>query len=259
MTRGSARTVPGQCRAVPGEPGCGGRQHTVRVTSATPPSGPPAPEPVGAGPDGAAQHQPPYGAPDGAAQQPPGYGGPGGPAWPASPYGSPTPAGPSALRRHGLGDLAAAGLTTLGLVLLAAPVGLLWAWLAPHVDVQLAAGGADIADPETKDFISADGHFLILGLVVGALCGVTAYLLGRRHGPGVVIALALGGLLAAWVAARTGMTVGRSSFRSALDAGGGSGIIQVNVRLRASAALFGWPVAALVSFLFAAMRRPERD
>jgi len=239
-------------------PACPGpRQHTVPVTPAPAPSGPPAREPVPA-PTGSAPAPAPAPtgpAPTGPAPAPTGPV----PAWPAGPYGSPTPAGPSALRRHALGDLAAAGLTTLALVLLAAPVGLLWALLAPHVDVRLAADGPGIVDPETKDFISADGHFLLIGLVVGAVCGAAAYLLGRRHGPGVVIALALGGLLAAWVAARTGMTVGRSSFRSALNAGGGSGILQANVRLRAHAALFAWPVAALVSFLFAAMRRPERD
>lgn len=171
----------------------------------------------------------------------------------AGPYGAAQP--PRGTRL--LADAKEAGITLLVLVLLGAPVGLVWSALSPHVQVVLSGAGASIAMPETEDFIGADGRFVFVALVVGALSGVVAYLLARRRSPLLVLALAAGGLLAAYVAARAGMELGRDGFRAALLRGGTSGTLHANVRLRAHAALLIWPATAVLAFLLAALRSPQ--
>jgi hypothetical protein len=149
-------------------------------------------------------------------------------------------------------DLQAGLLTTVVLVLLGAPVGLLWAALSPRVDVALRASGPGLVMPENGDFIGADGVFLLIVLAAGTVCGAVAWGLARRTrrgpGPGVVLGLALGGLLAAYVASRTGAQIGREEFLAALDDAGRRGTIQASIRLRATEALVGWPVGALAAF-----------
>lgn len=152
---------------------------------------------------------------------------------------------------------ARAGLATaLGLVLLGAPVGLLWAVLAPKVSVLLSDGTVMLVDPDRSAFIAGDACFLGVVLGVGLLTGVVAWALGRRHGPAVVVALTVGGLLAAYVAARTGALLHEEDARLALEAGQ-TGQVDLAVRLRASEAMLGWPVGALLGFLVPALLRRD--
>lgn len=157
------------------------------------------------------------------------------------------------------GEAAAALLTAIGSLLLAAPVGLLWAALTPRVQLVVAAGRADLADPTTSGFIAADGWFLALVAVAGLLTGLGASRLGRRYGPGCVVGLLVGGLLAAEVARRTGELVGADEARAAVSAGR-EGLVDLAVRLRSRQALVGWPVAALAAHMIVTVldRAPTR-
>lgn len=147
------------------------------------------------------------------------------------------------------GELAGGAIAALAVVLLGAPVGLLWTLVAPHAQVVLRADGPSLVDPESNAFVTADLVFLLLALVAGALCGLVAWLvparLGARPGPGVVLGLAVGGLAAGYVAARTGQLVGADRFLAALRDSGARGLIRANVRLRAVEAIAFWPVGAL--------------
>lgn len=143
----------------------------------------------------------------------------------------------------------AAVLTVVGLVLLGAPVGLLWARLAPPVEVVAGAGGSTrLADPTRDSFIAVDGAFLVLVLLAGLVSGALAWRVGRRHGLGVVLGLAVGGLLAAEVARRTGELVDAGQAQARLDEGY-QGLLTLPVRLRSSSARAGWPVAALAAHM----------
>lgn len=157
-------------------------------------------------------------------------------------------------------DAAAALLTGVAVVLLGAPAGLLWAALAPRVQVVLSESGPGLDDPETGAFVGADVVFAVLVLLVGVACGLVAFRLARRYGPGVVVGLLLGGLTAAYVAAQTGEQVGLDSFRAAVDDASRRGTVEASVRLRATELLVLWPVGALTAFALAtALRtRPER-
>ena len=145
-------------------------------------------------------------------------------------------------------DAVAGGLTGVALVLLGAPVGLLWAAVAPRVRVVLGEGGPGLADPETGAFVGADLAFGALVLVVGLVCGAVAYRFGRGHGPAVVLGLVVGGLAAAYVAAKTGEQVGLEGFRAAVEDTARRGTVEATVRLRATEAVVLWPVGALAAF-----------
>lgn len=143
--------------------------------------------------------------------------------------------------------------------LLGAPVGLLWAALAPHAVVRVQGGQATVVDPLGRAFITADLWFLTLALIGGVLTGLVVLLL-RRHpaGPvaGPVLGLAVGGLLAAEIARRTGHLVGLDAAR-ALVRSGRDGQAQVAVRLRSWQGLLAWPVAALATNLVGLLVRHE--
>lgn len=155
-------------------------------------------------------------------------------------------------RRTGVtAELGAAVLTAVGCLLLAAPLGLLWAGISPRVEVVVAApGDVQLTDPTTTGFIAADGAFLLITVLAGVVTGLLAFRFGRRHGPGVVLGLVLGGLLGAEVARRTGQLVGAEEARSAVEAGR-EGVVELAVRLRARSAQVGWAVAALLTHVVA--------
>ena len=156
-----------------------------------------------------------------------------------------------------------AGLVTLAVtVLVAAPVGLLWAALAPRVQVVVGADGRpSLVDVYGDGFIADDGYFLGAVLLAGIVGGVLAWVLGRRHGPVVVVALAVGGLLAAYVAMSVGETVDLSSLQTqaqALARSGSQDILPLTARLTSIQALVGWPVGSLLAYLGASLVIGER-
>jgi hypothetical protein len=163
------------------------------------------------------------------------------------------------------GDVLAAVLTAVVVLLLGAPAGLLWAHLAPHAAFVLTPDGAGLVDPEDRSFLTADVVFGGITLVLGLVCGLVAYAVYRRHGPATVVGLLVGGLAASWVASRTGAMVGRDSFTAALLAvvhGAPAGAVRRGpVELRAAALLVAWPVAALavVASRTAGDAQRERD
>ena len=142
---------------------------------------------------------------------------------------------------------------------LGAPVGLLWLLLSPRVPGLITDEGVILAVPETKAFIAGDAVFLILGIVVGTLCGLLAWAFARRGGVRTVVALAFGGgigsLLAEWIAEK----LSRASFDRDVDAARVGDEVDRFLRLGARGVLVGWPVAALIAFLVLTWRGSEAD
>ncbi len=154
-----------------------------------------------------------------------------------------------------VGEEVRAGLVAaVASVLVAAPVGLLWAAVAPRVDVVITGARVDLADSGSAAFIAGDGFFLFATALSGVVGGLLAWRLTRVHGPGVVLGLALGGLVAAYVAMVVGQQVGADVVQAAVD-GGGQGALELSLRLRAREALVGWPVGALVAYVLASLLR----
>jgi hypothetical protein len=180
-----------------------------------------------------------------------------GPGTAAQPAGDLPPA-PAAADPGTRADVRAGVVTAVALVLLGAPAGLLWAVLAPRVTVLLSGSTPRLVTTDRDVFIAADATFLAVVLGVGLLCGAAAWVLGRRHGLAVVLGLAAGGLLAAYVASRTGALLDATTAQDAVDAGR-MGVVELAVRLRAREAMLGWPVGALVGFLVPALLRGEEQ
>lgn len=154
-----------------------------------------------------------------------------------------------------LKDDVIAGVLTAAVTLLAgAPLGLLWAALAPRVAVVIENGSASLVRPMTDEFIAGDGYFLFAVLVAGLVGGLAAWRWGRAHGPAVVVALAAAGVAAAYVAMVVGQLVGAEAVEVAV-AGPGQQTVELALRLRAREALVGWPVASLIGYLGASFVR----
>ncbi|MEU0336782.1 AAA family ATPase [Streptomyces sp. NPDC006193] len=140
--------------------------------------------------------------------------------------------------------------TALGGVLL----GLLWWWLAPHVPlVGDEAGGNWVVyfkDSEGEQAVGVDGTFTLLGLAFGAVSAAAVFLLRRRGGVPLVVALGLGGLLGSLLAWRLGVWLGPESDVLAHARAVGDGVtFPAPLKLSAKGALLAWPLGGLLAHL----------
>ncbi|QOC95258.1 DUF2567 domain-containing protein [Micromonospora craniellae] len=103
--------------------------------------------------------------------------------------------------------------------LLGAPLGLLWAVLAPATPVVKSGPGTAVygqAQPEQP--IAADGWFSLLGLGFGVLAALVVWMVLRRYrGPVGLIVVVTGGLAAALVAWQVGRRIGLGDYERLLD------------------------------------------
>ncbi|MEV2241345.1 DUF2567 domain-containing protein [Micromonospora sp. NPDC049891] len=136
------------------------------------------------------------------------------------------PAGPSAEaavpttgRPGGPGRVVAFGAATvLVMGLLGAPLGWLWAAIAPATPVIKSGDGAVYGQAQPEQPIAADGWFSLLGLVFGVLAALAVWFLLRRYrGPVGLVVAAAGGLAAALVAWQLGRRVGLSGYQRLLE------------------------------------------
>jgi hypothetical protein len=169
---------------------------------------------------------------------------------------APTPRGPRTPLWH---DLRAGLLTVAVTVLVGAPVGLLWAALAPRVRVEVRGEDVQVLDAYRDGFIAVDAWFFAAVVLAGVVGGLVAARLGAAHGPAVVLGLVAGGLAAAWIAARVGGLVDHLTVRQLVEQGV-QGRRELAVQLRSTSALLGWPLASLLAFLaLSVVRRPRPE
>jgi hypothetical protein len=168
------------------------------------------------------------------------------PDWGPEPYAGlgPLPPRPALLTRR---DLVAGLVTTLALVLLGGPVGLVWEAISPHLHLAAALDGSEEAFHAE---IAADGRFLLISIAVGLISAVAALALGRRSGPGVVAGLMTGGLFGAAIAARLGRHIRHDGLISALHSLGASPQAApiVDFRLRVLGLIVVWPLVAVITY-----------
>lgn len=140
----------------------------------------------------------------------------------------------------------------------------LWAWLAPKVPLVVDGDRILYADPEGEQRAGADAVFVLIGLGAGIVTALGAFLLTRRRGGGISVAvgLAVGGLLGSLGAWRLGRALGPSHdlVAQARRVGNG-GHFSADIDLGAHGALLAWPMAAMVLLLLlsAAFGKREED
>ncbi|GIJ21422.1 hypothetical protein Vlu01_20460 [Micromonospora lutea] len=114
--------------------------------------------------------------------------------------------------------MAVFGAAVLVMGVLGAPLGWLWAAVAPATPVIKSGDGAVYGQAQPEQPIAADGWFSLLGLGFGVLAALAVWILLRRHrGPvGLVVAVA-GGFAAALVAWQVGRRIGLAGYQRLLD------------------------------------------
>ncbi|MFJ1970735.1 AAA family ATPase [Streptomyces sp. NPDC087903] len=164
-------------------------------------------------------------------------------------------------------ELIEAALVTLAVAVSGALLGVLWWWLAPHVplvgEVVNKSWTVYLKDTEGEQAIGVDGTFILLGLAFGAVSAVAAFLVRRRGGVPLVVALAVGGLLGSWLAWKLGVWLGPEHDVIAHARSVGKGVtFSAPLKLGAKGALLAWPLGALLVHLgltgFFGPRDPEQ-
>ncbi|WP_371580954.1 DUF2567 domain-containing protein [Streptomyces sp. NBC_01314] len=144
----------------------------------------------------------------------------------------------------------AAVVTAVMALLGGALLGLLWWWLAPHVPLVSDGSAVYLKDTEGEQAVGVDGTFILLALGAGALSALVVFVLRRRGGVPLVVALTVGGLLGAVVAWRLGVWLGPETDVAARAKEVGQGVtFSAPLKLAAKGALLAWPLAALLVHL----------
>ncbi|MEU2058777.1 AAA family ATPase [Streptomyces sp. NPDC013455] len=151
-------------------------------------------------------------------------------------------------------ELREAAVVTVAVALGGVLLGLLWWWLAPRVP--LVGDEIDkswvvyLKDTEGEQAVGVDGTFILLGLAFGLVSAVVVFLLRRRGGVPLVVALGLGGLLGSVLAWRLGVWLGPESDVLAHARAAGKGVtFSAPLKLSAKGALLAWPLAGLLVHL----------
>lgn len=133
-------------------------------------------------------------------------------------------------------------------------LGVLWWWLAPHVplvgDIVEKRWVVYLKDTEGEQAIGVDGTFTLLGLAFGVVSAFAVFLLRRRGGVPLVVALGVGGLLGSLLAWRVGIWLGPAQDVLAHAKSVGKGVtFSAPLKLGAKGALLAWSLGALVVHL----------
>ncbi|TPQ16207.1 AAA family ATPase [Streptomyces sporangiiformans] len=176
-------------------------------------------------------------------------------AWQASPVaGVGGPVGPVGYQQEdGPGmktEVREAAVITIAMTITGLLLGVLWWWLAPEVPLVSDGSVVFLKDTEGEQAIGVDGTFTLLALGFGLVSALIVFLMRRRGGVPVVVALTLGGVLGSLVAWRLGIWLGPTQDVAAHAKEVGKGVtFAAPLELGAKGALLAWSVAALLVHL----------
>ncbi|MGY1643780.1 DUF2567 domain-containing protein [Geodermatophilus sp. SYSU D00703] len=151
----------------------------------------------------------------------------------------------------------ALGMTGV-LLLCGAPAGLLWWALAPRAQFQVTQDGpVAVGRPSAELLVADDGVFTLVLAGLGLLAGVVAWRLRRRRGVALLLALAVGTLLAAVLAWQLGQLLGPPPTQEQLADVGAEGT--TGLRLNSLAALAVGPFLAVLAYVLATLLASAED
>ncbi len=183
---------------------------------------------------------------------------------PPPPYGQQPPPPDVAEPRSWRHELAVAAVIIVLLELAAFPLGLLWGHLAPHPLFSTGSTSLDLREASAKPLVRADAWFLLVTGLAGLVAGGVTFFAAKRAEIGATLGLAVGGLMAGWLAWRVGhaWTGGLQPIALALKPTDTQARLAAD--LGARVVLISWAVAAVAAhaLLYAvtwpAKQRPEQ-
>src|SRR5205085_8386135 len=95
-------------------------------------------------------------------------------------------------------------VTAVPVSLVAGPAAVLWAAVVPHAGYVDYRGTVLLLTGQEGEFIRADGWFLVMTLILGAMTGLIAWMLSSDTNTATVLGLVGGGLFASFAVARIG-------------------------------------------------------
>ncbi|MFJ2258372.1 AAA family ATPase [Streptomyces sp. NPDC087844] len=147
-------------------------------------------------------------------------------------------------------ELREAAIITVAMAVGGLLLGVLWWWLAPHVPLVSDDTTVYLKDTEGEQAIGVDGTFTLLALALGLVSALAVFLLRRRGGITLVVALTVGGVLGSLVAWRLGVWLGPTQDVVAHAKEAGKGVtFDAPLELGAKGALLAWSVSALLVHL----------
>lgn len=167
------------------------------------------------------------------------------PVWPA-------PAPRPLARTLAQSDVPSA-LRVLSLVaLIGLPLAWVWSRLAPpQVSVVQADRTLAAVPPESQHRFDDLALFVLLGVAAGVLSALVVWLMRQRRGPLLLLALAAGSLLAAWLAMRLGLSFTASRY-AAVGGSDPDSVVSAAARLESAWVLIAQPLAAVLTYGVAA-------
>ncbi|MER0246716.1 hypothetical protein AAHZ94_33045, partial [Streptomyces sp. HSW2009] len=140
-----------------------------------------------------------------------------------------------------------AAIITAALTAVGAVLAVLWAWLAPRVQMVLIGNSVYPKNSESEEVIGGDGTFLLIALGVGLVSTAVVFCFRRSGGVPLVVALTVGGLLGSWVGWRFGIVLGPETDLAVSAREAGERVpFDGPLELKAKGVLLAWPVAAMV-------------
>jgi hypothetical protein len=140
-------------------------------------------------------------------QQPYAY--PGAEPGPWSPYVAPTTLAVEARPSRRSKTLAALAVAIV-VAVLGIPLGWIWSAFAPWLPGVIESDGLFLQQPYGEQRAGQETWFILLSIGAGILFAIIAWVALRRfRGPLMVVALAVGGIAAGWIAWRFGHNIGR--------------------------------------------------
>ncbi|MBM9505541.1 hypothetical protein [Actinacidiphila acididurans] len=148
------------------------------------------------------------------------------------------------------GELLRGVLVALLVAICGLILGLFWLWLSPRIPMVSDGQAVYLKDTEGEEAIGGDGTFVLIAVVLGVLTAAAVFLRRRTGGIGVVLGLAVGGVLASLVGWRLGVALGPTTDIVAhAKAVGPKVVFDGPLELRAKSALVAWSAAAMLTHL----------
>ncbi|MFS8202999.1 AAA family ATPase [Streptomyces sp. CWNU-52B] len=147
-------------------------------------------------------------------------------------------------------ELREAAIITVAMTVGGLLLGVLWWRLAPHVPLVSDSSAVYLKDTEGEQAIGVDGTFTLLALAFGLVSALVVFLLRRRGGIPLVVALTVGGVLGSLVAWRLGVWLGPTQDVVGHAKEVGKGVtFDAPLELNAKGAMLAWSLSALLIHL----------